>query len=399
MMQGMQPAQTEIATCQLVRNQCQKLLDRAVAGDSTFFAVAPGQIPATVDFMLEISDSHGFDRNRLPRHSQWIHFSVGEVDRLSELTESILARGTQEDVARAKFELVILSEALDTGGLTEWRFQEPGGDTFSRTEGLALAILYMFKAGTLSSRGADNPYRVDSEKLRAITPSELEYALQVSPSNLLDGGVESRIERLRILADCVGERPGVLFDILRDDANPDLPAGKVLERVLETLSPIWPGAATPGTASVGDVWAHSALSEDGKVVPIHRIAQWLSYALIDPLIEAGVNVTQHDDLTGLAGYRNAGLLIDKGVLNLKDASSSGETYTLSDELIVEWRALTVALIDRVAEELRGKLAQDSTQLPLSCVHGLMWRAGRAIAAELRPGGCPPIAVVNEGCPF
>jgi hypothetical protein len=39
-------------------------------------------------------------------------------------------------------------------------------------------------------------------------------------------------------------------------------------------------------------------------VPLHKLSQWLSYSLIEPLQEAGIEVVEIDGLTGLAEYRN-----------------------------------------------------------------------------------------------
>ena len=61
---------------------------------------------------------------------------------------------------------------------------------------------------------------------------------------------------------------------------------------------------------------------------------------------------------------------------------------MGDELVVEWRALTVALLDEVAPRVRARLG--SPTLPLACVlEGGTWAAGRALAAELRDG-LPPL---------
>ena len=67
--------------------------------------------------------------------------------------------------------------------------------------------------------------------------------------------------------------------------------------------------------------------------------------------------------------------------------------------VVEWRALTVALLDRLAHELRRELQLDRERLPLGKVHeGGTWAAGRALAAEKR-GGAPPLVVHSDGTLF
>jgi hypothetical protein len=135
-------------------------------------------------------------------------------------------------------------------------------------------------------------------------------------------------------------------------------------------------------------------------VPFHKLSQWLAYSLIEPLEGAGIEVTDLDRLTALAEYRNGGLLIDLGMLRPKHDAVLGEAHPGVSEIVVEWRALTVALIDRLAERIRAKLGLTPAQLPLAKVlEGGTWAAGRRIARELRPGGGPPLQLMSDGTLF
>jgi len=135
-------------------------------------------------------------------------------------------------------------------------------------------------------------------------------------------------------------------------------------------------------------------------VPIHKLSQWLAYSLIEPLEAAGIAVTDIDGLTGLAEYRNGGLFLDLGVIVPRDAGLAARVLAVDDEAVVEWRALTVALLDRVAEGVRAALGMDARCLPLAKVlEGGTWAAGRRIAGEKRPGGAPPLTIVSDGTVF
>ena len=104
-----------------------------------------------------------------------------------------------------------------------------------------------------------------------------------------------------------------------------------------------------------------------------------------------------DALTGLPEYRNGGLLLDTGVLALVDAAAARAVHEVGNELVIEWRALTVALLDLLAARVRVRLG--TPDLPLACVlEGGTWAAGRAIAQELR-GGEPPLSVRSDGTVF
>jgi Protein of unknown function (DUF1688) len=117
-------------------------------------------------------------------------------------------------------------------------------------------------------------------------------------------------------------------------------------------------------------------------------------------IELGLEITHLDKLTGLSEYRNGGLCVDLGLLQPKHAGVLQEMHSPSSEVIVEWRALTVILLDRIATTIRQKLGMDAQSLPLvKVLEGGTWAAGRKIAAELRPGGTPPIQIMSDGTVF
>ena len=136
------------------------------------------------------------------------------------------------------------------------------------------------------------------------------------------------------------------------------------------------------------------------IVPIHKLSQWLSYSLVEPLQTAGVVVTDLDGLTGLAEYRNGGLFMDMGVLTLKDPADADKAWPVSDPLVVGWRSMTVALLDRIAPLVRAELGVDADRLPLASVlEAGTWAAGRRIAAERRAGGGPPLTILSDGTVF
>ena len=95
------------------------------------------------------------------------------------------------------------------------------------------------------------------------------------------------------------------------------------------------------------------------MVPFHKLSQWLTYSLLEPFTWGGVQVRGLDALTALPEYRNGGLLIDSGVLRLRDPAVAQQTWQPGDELVVEWRALTVALLDEVAPRVRKLLHLDA----------------------------------------
>jgi hypothetical protein len=238
--------------------------------------------------------------------------------------------------------------------------------------------------------------------------------MQVSDRNPLIG-LAGRADLLRRLGRTVlaapevfgrhdTRRPGGFFDRLASlAAGGRIAAPVILSELLRQLGPIWPSRLSLGGVPLGDCWRHSALvtsDPTSGLVPLHKLSQWLAYSLIEPLQWTGLDVTDIDGLTGLAEYRNGGLFIDTGVLTLRDPDAARRAHDVTSELVVEWRALTVALLDRLAEVIRARLKMDRARLPLAKIlQGGTWAAGRLIAKRLRPDGSPPLTVVGDGTVF
>jgi hypothetical protein len=228
-------------------------------------------------------------------------------------------------------------------------------------------------------------------------------------------GLEGRAELLRSLGRLVAQRPeifalndtprpGGFFDHLVAKAGGGpIAAPLILAELLLQFGPIWPSRLTLGGVPLGDCWRHPALitaDATSGLVPLHKLSQWLAYSLIEPLQWAGFTVTDIDGLTGLAEYRNGGLFIDTGVLALRDPADAAREHDVGSTLVVEWRALTVALLDRLADVLRLRLAMDKTSLPLAKIlEGGTWSAGRSIARDKRADGAPPLKVISDGTVF
>jgi hypothetical protein len=379
-------------------------------GKLQHWRIDAARLDAVADFVVDtIWDNYPL--LNIPFHARWRHFAVGGHDRWAALEATAHWKNAAEK-ARAAFDLVIVSVLLDAGAGPDWRYQDAHGSVLSRSEGLAVASLDMFAAGAFSS-DANDPLRVDAERLRDLTADDLRHGFQVCASNPVVG-LESRASLLNSLGEaCLASptifaredraRPGGLFDHLLAEANGSISAGALLHALLLHFGGIWPSRQSLDGIPLGDTWRHPALhskDETSGFVPFHKLSQWLAYSLIEPLRAAGINVTDIDKLTGLSEYRNGGLFVDLEALVPADPSALAQVHTIDSLFIVEWRALTVALLDDIAERVRARLDLDASRLPLACVlEGGTWAAGRRIAGKKRADGLPPLKIASDGTVF
>ncbi|AZG44612.1 URC4/urg3 family protein [Gordonia insulae] len=398
-------AAAELRTTDAIRSRAHGLLDRARAGDSAWFSIDDDALLLAADDVVAVTRRRYPDLD-IPFHSRWRHFEAGGLDRISGAADQLPTE--VDERARALIDLAVVSVLLDAGAGPDWAFREPGTElSLARSEGLGVASWHAFLDGRFS---AGRTPMVDATGLRDLTVESLATAFQVTGSNPLVG-LSGRVELLHRLADALiarpdvfgpDGRPGRLYDALVDDGDRSIPATDILSALLTTLSRIWLSDNSIGDQPVGDCWRHQAVHGAGRTegwMPFHKLSQWLTYSLLEPFAWAGVEVSGLDDLTALPEYRNGGLLIDTGAIRLHDPALVERTWSVGDELIVEWRALTIALIDELAPLVRERLDVEQSALPLACVlEGGTWSAGRALAQRLR-GGLPPLAIASDGTVF
>jgi hypothetical protein len=395
-----------------VRERADQLLRHGLEGRLDHFQIDLDRLEKCADEVVATIRAN-YPGLMIPFHARWRHFAVSGIDRWDAVSESIDWPDPAAQ-ARAAFDLVIISVLLDAGAGPAWRYQEGRtGEAFSRSEGLAIASFDMFIGGAFSNR-PDDPLRVDAEALSALRADELARGFQARVDNPLVG-LEGRAALLNRLGEVVVEhpevfgraddpRPGGLFDVLAEGATEQrIAAPDILDALLRHLGPIWPGRIHFGGVDLGDTWRHplaEAADETDGLVPFHKLSQWLAYSLIEPLQWAGVSVAEVGGLTGLPEYRNGGLFIDTGVLRLNNPDEARVAHPVESRLVVEWRALTVALLDRLAPVIRAKLGVDEGDFPLAKIlEGGTWATGRRLARERRPDGAPPLTVISDGTVF
>ncbi len=421
-----------LCTADAVRSRAHAVLAMAEAGRLAHFTVEMARLDDAAAYVAAVVRA-AYPDLRIPHHARWRHFAAGGVDRWAPLGAALAGLGVDE-VARARVELCIVSVLLDAGAGPDWHYTEPGtGLVLARSEGLAVASLRAFEAGLFAGQGG---MRADAAGLARIDAAALGRAFMVDDGNPMPG-LQGRAALLRGLGSAllarpdvfgpVGPRVGGLFDHVvstskdRAAGSPRpgaLPGGAgtargsveardILAAVLDGLGSIWPARIVLAGRSLGDVWRHPhlQLADQGPagsagLVPFHKLSQWLTYSLIEVFEDAGFAVGGLDVLTGLPEYRNGGLFLDLDVLQLREPRLADAVLPPEHPAVIEWRALTVALLDRIAPPLRAQLGRDEAALPLSrLLEGGTWAAGRQAAAERRAGGVPPLRIMSDGTVF
>ncbi len=391
----------QLLSAAAVRARCAIVAEAARRGETRHFRLVCARLDEAARRVVDITRRRYPDLH-VPLHSRWRHFSAGGVDRAA----LIAPHSYGPETVRARIDLAVVSVLLDAGTGPDWRYHDAEtGQALARSEGLAVASLRAMQAGIFSA-DPSNPWRADAEALLEMTPQKLAGALQHAAGNELVG-LEGRALMIHRLGEAcaaspalfgVPARPGGLCDHWSARGGA-LPAAEMLATLLQGFGTVWSGRISLAGVSLGDCGRHPAIPGDG-LVPFHKLCQWLAYSLVEPLQEAGLHVSELDGLTGLAEYRNGGLFLDCGVIEPRDPSLLHRPLNALSEPVVEWRALTVTLLDRLAVLVRERLGMNAGEFPLAKVlEGGSWAAGREIAFERRKDGSPPLTILSDGTLF
>ncbi|KAB2578132.1 Uracil catabolism protein 4 [Lasiodiplodia theobromae] len=426
-----------------VRDRSRLVLDKAKKNQLKHFTVDMTKFNDTAAYVVSIiKRDYAGDYASIPPHGRWQHFEVGGRPRIDQLMATWPSSVDNQERTRRLIDLFVVSVLLDAGAGTKWQYRsKESGKIYRRSEGLAVASLEMFKAGLFSSNSGE-PCRVDAAGLKKLDEKAMARGLQVTDENILSG-LEGRTNLLVRLGDALQNpeifgadaRPGNMLDYLLSHPStqassvPIVPVPTLWKVLMDGLGPIWPATRTQiDGISLGDAWPCSVMPSHPthpweNIVPFHKLTQWLCYSLMVPMNKLmNVHFAGEHLLTGLPEYRNGGLLIDTGLLTLKpeeakrglaqyqkNAQVKGQPsievvpmFTADDDVIVEWRAVTVGFLDELLYEVNGLLGlvgADKLSLAQMLEAG-SWKGGREIAEVSRPNTKePPIMILSDGTVF
>ncbi|KAF2125363.1 DUF1688-domain-containing protein [Dothidotthia symphoricarpi CBS 119687] len=426
-----------------VRERTRLVLEKAKKNQLKHFTVDLSKFGDVTSFVCAIiKRDYDSDYASIPPHGRWQHFDVGGRPRIDQLMASWPSTVDNMERTRRLLDLFLVSVLLDAGAGTKWQYKsKETGRIYRRSEGLAVASLEMFKAGAFSSN-ANEPCQVDSAGLRRLDVGVIARGLQVTDANPI-AGLEGRTSLLQKLAGALQNqevfgleaRPGNMIDYLlshpttQASSVPIIPLPTLWNMLMDSLTPIWPATRTQiDGLPMGDAWPCSVMPSHPthpweNIVPFHKLTQWLTYSLMVPMTKLlNIRFAGAELLTGLPEYRNGGLFIDTGVLILKpedhkrgiaqfqrNAQLKGQpsmevvpTFTADDDVIVEWRAVTVGLLDDLLVEVNSMLGLSGPQkLNLAqMLEAGSWKGGREVAEVSRPNTKePPIMIMSDGTVF
>ncbi len=392
-----------LLTTKAIRERSKKLFDLNVKGLG-HFNYHPEKWDEVADFVYKVILENYPDLN-IPFHSRLGHFRPGKIERLN-WEELGLSKLSNLDKFKVLIDLIIPSVLLDAGAGDLWKFHETKtGLTFNRSEGLGIASFHMFLNKRFSSK---NLIQTDSVGLTQLTLETLEKDFQVSKENPLVGSI-GRLNLLKALGrvmlenpkDFPNQRPSDLINFIKVEDVID--GEKVLNALLTKLGGIWPSRLKIDGIDLGDCWSHPNLGPKDSLeslVPFHKLSQWLSYSLLDAALVSGFRVSNVEKLTGLPEYRNGGLFLDLGLITAKNPSDLTRGVEASEAFTIEWRAMTIVLLDDLAQRIQTKLKKTESEFPLAKVlEGGSWWAGRKIAKLKRPDSSPPLKIISDGTVF
>ncbi|KAK4464780.1 hypothetical protein QBC42DRAFT_294835 [Cladorrhinum samala] len=448
-----------------VRERCKIVSAKAYRNELKHFDVDMRKFADVVSFVANIiKRDYDAPFNTIPGHGRYQHFGVGGRDRIAHLLATWPSEEVDNtEKCKRMIDLFLVSVLLDAGAGTEWSYKSAeNGRVYRRSEGIAVASLDMFKTGLFSGNKA-NKYQVDKDGLKQLTVEQLAQGLQSGPGNEM-AGVEGRSELLIRLGHALdnkeyfGEdgRPGNMLDHIL--SHPSTQASSVIIVPLPTLwnvlmdglAPIWPQSRTAiNGVSLGDAWPCSSMPQPAQsptsptfspfpnttgqsngiapwesILPFHKLTQWLTYSLMQPMQSImKIQFAGTELLTGLPEYRNGGLFVDMGVLTLKPEDTErglkhyseysertgtggvevAPMFEPGDDVIVEWRGVTVGFLDMLTVEvnraLKAELAGNELTLAQVLEAG-SWKGGREIAEVSRPNTKePPILIDSDGTVF
>ncbi len=371
---------------EVIRERAWMLLAAAERGQSDHFVPSPEAVGTVALAMAEAirnpsaaEASSSTAAGLSPLANLWQSLRAQQPAALERLRDALVG-GDSVARARSGADLAVLHQVLEPAGLA--------------ADGTTLAdLVHSFASGAWTAASPGEPM-LDAPGLRRVLASDAAVRLPEPLVDLLRD--ESRRQRLEQLASELEQqselfgvegRFGKLLDrlmtplpasefeptearigpVANGAAVPSLRAQSVVDSLSPLIDPIVASTVRIGGQLAGDVWRHPlAWAEDPsrELVPFHSLLLSLTLDLVEPLQEAGRAIADLDQLPMPASRRLAGEVLRLGLVRTRHAAVARLRHPPGSDIVVELRALSVALADRLVDRLRAELNRTVHDLPV-----------------------------------
>ena len=320
--------------------------------------------------------------------------------------------------ARAEFDLAIVSVLLDAGAGPTWRYRDAADRRGDRPLGRA----WRWRASrcsrpALSRPMPRDPLRADADVLANLAVADLARGFQVARRQ--SAGRPRGPRRSAAPPRQAGRREaGCLRHATTAAARRPVRSARGAGRraaasrarrscreLLQQLGPIWPSRLTLGGIPLGDCWRHPALTTRRRDQRPGAAAQALAMAgLFADRAAADAPASTSPTSTASPASPNIAMAACSSIpacWRSATPTMPQREHDVASPLVVEWRALTVALLDRSPTAVRQRLGLDARVAAAGEDAAKAAPGPRAarIARERRADGSPPLKVISDGTVF
>ncbi|MCB2055229.1 MAG: DUF1688 family protein [Geminicoccaceae bacterium] len=362
----------EVLDLDAVRERCWAVLARVERGASRHFELDARPVPAEAENLARLIARDGVV---MPTGWGHLHHTADPTGGALFALHGRLGGTSAHERARCGFDLAALWATLHLD------FARPSRAGLSLEE-----VTRLVAAGRFASDDA-TPC-ADAEGLRRFAGTE-------APS----AEVGSRLTTLASTLDAHPDffsAPGRFGGLLDRLPTGDDPATIDARTVFAATEPLTPALARGGVRiagrETGDVRRLEGIApnrEHAGLVPLHAARQQLVLDLSDPLAEAGVTMVNLQALTASATAASCDHMLTLGLVVPRHAAVGRLVHPMGSDIAVELRALTVALVDRLADRVRQTLDIEAGRLPaVAMMVPIAQRAAEkrdAAGGDRRPG--------------
>ena len=354
----------------VIRERAWMLLAAAERGQSDHFvpsAEAIGTVAVALADSIRADDAAVKGTAPPPLANLWHGMRRHQPGALAALGDA-LAGGDGLERARSGADLAALHRIIEPIGLDA---SSPALD----------ALVRHFAAGGWSGRAG--AVALDAPGIRRALAGDGAVAIpDALMAKLAEGGRRQRLEQLAAGLERAPDQLGLdgRFGSLLEglvaesagsggigDSTGQIPAQLLVDRLAPLIDPITASTVRIGGSLAGDVWRHPlAWAEDRsrELVPFHSLLLALVLDLVEPLEEASAPLADLDQLPVPADRVLAAQMLRLGLVRSRHPAVARLRHPPGSDIVVELRALSVALCERLADRLRAELGRTAHDLPV-----------------------------------